>query len=164
MDYKFPDNENKRSSIEVKTTASASINDVISELQANLGSSFTIEPGEATHKSLYRAIKIEKFIAFMVLVIILLLLIKPFINHKKNVEVVNGLSEQPQKAKLIDRNIFVRVNQQRITKNKLEEVLKNANIPPEQISEYIGLAGLGELQIEAAVRLSLKEEEKMEVL
>jgi len=50
-----------------------------------------------------------------------------------------------------------------IFRSRLEEVLKNAGIPAEQISEYIGLAGLGELQIEAAVRLSLKEEEKLKL-
>jgi hypothetical protein len=50
-----------------------------------------------------------------------------------------------------------------IFRKRLEEVLKNAGIPPEQISEYIGLAGLGEIQIEAAVRLSLKEEEKLKL-
>ena len=38
--------------------------------------------------------------------------------------------------------------------------MKNAGIPPEQIAEYIGLAGLGELQIEAAVRISVSEEER----
>ena len=47
-----------------------------------------------------------------------------------------------------------------IFRSRLEEVLKNAGIPPEQIAEYIGLAGLGELQIEAAVRISLSEEER----
>jgi hypothetical protein len=51
-----------------------------------------------------------------------------------------------------------------IFRSRLEEVLKNAGIPPEQISEYIGLAGLGELQIEAAVRISLSEEEKQKFL
>jgi hypothetical protein len=51
-----------------------------------------------------------------------------------------------------------------IFRKRLEEVLKNAGIPPEQISEYIGLAGLGELQIEAAVRISLSEEEKQKFL
>jgi hypothetical protein len=51
-----------------------------------------------------------------------------------------------------------------IFRNRLEEVLKNAGIPPEQIAEYIGLAGLGEFQIEAAVRLSLSEEEKQKFL
>jgi len=50
-----------------------------------------------------------------------------------------------------------------IFRTRLEEVLKNAGIPPEQIAEYIGLAGLGEIQIEAAVRLSLKEEEKQKL-
>ena len=51
-----------------------------------------------------------------------------------------------------------------IFRSRLEEVLKNAGIPPEQIAEYIGLAGLGELQIEAAVRISLSEEEKQKFL
>ena len=47
-----------------------------------------------------------------------------------------------------------------IFRSRLEEVLKNAGIPPEQIAEYIGLAGLGELQIEAAITVSLAEEER----
>ena len=42
--------------------------------------------------------------------------------------------------------------------------MKNAGIEPEQIADYIGLAGLGELQIEAAVRISLSEEEKQKFL
>ena len=51
-----------------------------------------------------------------------------------------------------------------IFRSRLEEVLKNAGIPPEQIAEYVGLAGLGELQIEAAVRVSISEEEKQKFL
>ena len=34
-----------------------------------------------------------------------------------------------------------------VFRSRLEEVLKNAGIPPEQIAEYVGLAGLGEFQI-----------------
>ena len=50
-----------------------------------------------------------------------------------------------------------------IFRGRLEQVLKNAGIPPEQIAEYVGLAGLSELQIEAAVIFSLKEEERLKL-
>lgn len=48
-----------------------------------------------------------------------------------------------------------------IFRARLEETLKNANIPPEQIAEYIGLAGLSEQQIDVAVKLSIAEEERI---
>ena len=48
-----------------------------------------------------------------------------------------------------------------IFRDRLEETLKNANIPPEQIAEYIGLAGLDEATIDLAVKISLAEEERI---
>jgi hypothetical protein len=48
-----------------------------------------------------------------------------------------------------------------IFRERLEETLKNANIPPEQIAEYIGLAGLDEATIDLAVKISLAEEERI---
>ena len=51
-----------------------------------------------------------------------------------------------------------------IFRSRLEEVLKNAGIPPEQIAEYIGLAGLSEQQIELAITVSLAEEERQKFL
>jgi hypothetical protein len=42
--------------------------------------------------------------------------------------------------------------------------LKNANIPPEQIAEYIGLAGLDEASIDIAVRIALDEKERLRFL
>jgi hypothetical protein len=48
-----------------------------------------------------------------------------------------------------------------IFRGRLEETLKNANIPPEQIAEYIGLAGLDEASIDLAVRISLDEKERL---
>ena len=47
-----------------------------------------------------------------------------------------------------------------ILRGRLEETLKNANIPPEQIAEYVGLAGLSEEQINIAIAFSLAEEER----
>lgn len=47
-----------------------------------------------------------------------------------------------------------------IFRDRLTEVLKNAGIPPEQIAEYIGLAGLSEQQIDLAITVSLAEEER----
>lgn len=63
--------EGRRTSIEVKTTDKHSIEDVVANLEKKLGEKFQIVTGEETHQSLYRAIKIEKLIAFIVLAIIL---------------------------------------------------------------------------------------------
>jgi hypothetical protein len=51
-----------------------------------------------------------------------------------------------------------------IFRSRLEETLKNANIPPEQIREYIGLAGLSEEQINIAIAFSLSEEERQKFI
>ena len=51
-----------------------------------------------------------------------------------------------------------------IFRGRLEEVLKNAGIPPEQIAEYIGLAGLSEQQIDLAITVSLAAEEQQKFL
>jgi hypothetical protein len=51
-----------------------------------------------------------------------------------------------------------------IFRGRLEETLKNANIPPEQIAEYIGLAGLDEASIDIAVKISLDEKERLRFL
>ena len=45
-----------------------------------------------------------------------------------------------------------------IFRSRLEETLKNANIPPEQVAAYIGLAGLSEQQIKVAITLSNEAE------
>ena len=47
-----------------------------------------------------------------------------------------------------------------ILRDRLVQTLKNANIPPEQIAEYVGLAGLSEEQINIAIAFSLSEEER----
>ena len=51
-----------------------------------------------------------------------------------------------------------------IFRGRLEETLRNANIPPEQIAEYIGLAGLSEQTIDLAVQIALTEEERVKFL
>ncbi len=51
-----------------------------------------------------------------------------------------------------------------IFRSRLEEVLKNAGIPPEQIAEYIGLAGLSEQQIDVAIKVSLAAEEQQKFI
>jgi hypothetical protein len=51
-----------------------------------------------------------------------------------------------------------------IFRSRLEETLKNANIPPEQIAEYVGLAGLSEEQINIAIAFSLSEEERQKFI
>jgi hypothetical protein len=51
-----------------------------------------------------------------------------------------------------------------IFRSRLEETLKNANIPSEQIAEYIGLAGLSEEQINLAITFSLSEEERQKFI
>jgi len=51
-----------------------------------------------------------------------------------------------------------------IFRASLEETLKNAGIPPEQIAEYIGLAGLSEQQIDVAIKVSLAAEEQQKFM
>jgi membrane-associated protease RseP (regulator of RpoE activity) len=51
-----------------------------------------------------------------------------------------------------------------IFRSRLEETLKNANIPPEQVAAYIGLAGLSEQQINLAITFSLSEEERQKFI
>jgi hypothetical protein len=51
-----------------------------------------------------------------------------------------------------------------IFRARLEETLKNAGIPPEQIAEYIGLAGLSEQQIDVAIKVSLAAEEQQKFM
>ena len=51
-----------------------------------------------------------------------------------------------------------------ILRSRLEEVLKNAGIPPEQVGEYLQLAGLTEQQINVAIKLSIDEEERQKFL
>jgi hypothetical protein len=51
-----------------------------------------------------------------------------------------------------------------IFRDRLEQTLRNANIPPEQIAEYVGLAGLSEEQINIAIAFSLSEEERQKFI
>ena len=51
-----------------------------------------------------------------------------------------------------------------ILRSRLEEVLKNAGIPPEQVGEYLQLAGLTEQQINVAIKLSIDEEERQKFI
>ena len=51
-----------------------------------------------------------------------------------------------------------------IFRGRLEETLRNANIPADQIAEYVGLAGLDAPSIDIAVKISLDEKERLRFL
>ncbi len=66
------DNQNRRSSLEIKSNESISSSSLIKSLKKKLGKKYTILSADEQHASLYKAIKIEKFFAFLVLAIILI--------------------------------------------------------------------------------------------
>lgn len=63
---------NKRTSIEIKTSKTANINEVRDELRAALGDSFKVLNNEEQHADLYKLLKLEKFFMFLVIFIILI--------------------------------------------------------------------------------------------
>lgn len=66
-------NKGNRTSLEVKTSDEASLENVADALKSTLGPSFNILTSDEQHASLYRAIKIEKLVAYLVFVIVLLI-------------------------------------------------------------------------------------------
>ena len=66
-------NSGNRSSLEIKTSPDFKLEDVAENLKTSLGSTFSILTSDEQHASLYRAIKIEKLVAYLVFVIVLLI-------------------------------------------------------------------------------------------
>ncbi len=64
--------ENKRTSLEVKTSAGSSIEKVQQELKNVLGEDFRVLTNEEQHKDLYRLFKLEKLFTFLALSVLLL--------------------------------------------------------------------------------------------
>jgi lipoprotein-releasing system permease protein len=60
MDY-----GNKRTALEVKTTATADTKDVQREIREKLGEDFVVQTNEEQHRDLYRLLKIEKLFTFL---------------------------------------------------------------------------------------------------
>lgn len=91
---KLTDNQGRRTAIDIHTTGR--VNSVIKKLQKSLGSEFDVLSGDRQHESLYKAIKIEKFIAFLVLIIILtvasinlyIVVTMMIVSKKKDIEVL----------------------------------------------------------------------------
>lgn len=91
---RLTDNVGRRTSIDIHTEGNTNI--VIKRLQKRLGSSFDVLSGDRQHESLYKAIKIEKFIAFLVLIIILavasvnlyIVVTMMIVSKKKDIEVL----------------------------------------------------------------------------
>lgn len=63
---------NERTSLEIKTS-NGSIENIKSELKATLGKNFKVLDSDEMHSSLYKAIKIERFITYLIFVFILIL-------------------------------------------------------------------------------------------
>lgn len=91
---KLTDNFGRRTSLDIHTKGK--INAVIKKLQTALGTQFDVLSGDRQHESLYKAIKIEKFIAFLVLIIILavasvnlyIVVTMMIVSKKKDIEVL----------------------------------------------------------------------------
>ncbi len=64
--------ENKRTSLEVKTSTGSSIEKVQQELKKVLGEDFRVLTNEEQHKDLYRLFKLEKLFTFLALSVLLL--------------------------------------------------------------------------------------------
>jgi lipoprotein-releasing system permease protein len=65
--------ENKRTSLEVKTDGSASIEDVEVALQRRLGDEFNVLSQEEQHQDVYRVIKLEKLFASLAAILLLII-------------------------------------------------------------------------------------------
>ncbi len=63
----------ERTSIEIKTTKSSSIEDIQQKLQKALGNKYKVLNSDQLHSALYKAIKIERFITYLIFVFILIL-------------------------------------------------------------------------------------------
>ncbi len=63
--------DNERSALEIKTISGADLDDVKENLQEELGEEFLVQMGNERHASLFKAIKIEKFVSFLILSFVL---------------------------------------------------------------------------------------------
>lgn len=65
--------ENKRTSLEVKTSPAVSIEDVEKQLQASLGEAFDVLNSEEQHQDVYRVLKLEKLFSSLAAILLLII-------------------------------------------------------------------------------------------
>lgn len=65
------DYKGRRTQIEIKSTADTEITDLKQQIASIAGPDFTVLEGKEQHATLYKAIKIEKFISYLVVVLVL---------------------------------------------------------------------------------------------
>lgn len=102
---------NKRTSIEIKTTAKANIFEVEKELQNVLGSSYNVLNHEEQHEDIYRLLKFEKLFTFLSLTLLLgtgsinifFSLMMLALDKKKDISVLASMGASQQ----LIRNIFL---------------------------------------------------------
>ena len=105
---KLTDYKGKRTSLDIHTSGDVTL--VIKKLQNKLGNKFDVLSGDRQHESLYKAIKIEKFIAFLVLIIILavasvnlyIVVTMMIVSKKKDIEVLYAFGA----SKLMIQKVF----------------------------------------------------------
>jgi lipoprotein-releasing system permease protein len=102
---------NKRTSLEIKTTAGADIFEVESALQSELGETFTVLNHEEQHADLYKLLKMEKLFTFLALTLLLIIgsiniffsLMMLALDKKKDISILSAMGADGNQI----RNIFI---------------------------------------------------------
>lgn len=102
---------NKRTSLEIKTTATADVFRVEEALQTNLGRKFVVLNHEEQHKDLYKLLKMEKLFAFLALTLLLIVgsiniffsLMMLALDKKKDISILSSMGASNRQI----RNIFI---------------------------------------------------------
>lgn len=103
--------ENRRTSIEIKTTGTVNISEVESGLQRELGGTFDVLNHEEQHKDLYKLLKMEKLFAFIAISLLLLVgsinifftLMMLALDKKKDISILSAMGANQTHI----RNIFI---------------------------------------------------------
>lgn len=101
----------KRTSLEIKTTAGADIFEVESDLQNELGKTFTVLNHEEQHADLYKLLKMEKLFTFLALTLLLIIgsiniffsLMMLALDKKKDISILSAMGADGNQI----RNIFI---------------------------------------------------------
>jgi lipoprotein-releasing system permease protein len=103
--------DNKRTSLEIKTTAEANAHNVEERIQEAIGSSFNVLNHEEQHQDLYKLLKMEKLFAFMALTLLLIIgsiniffsLMMLALDKKKDITILSSMGASQR----LIRNIFL---------------------------------------------------------
>ncbi len=103
------DYDNKRTSLEVKTSESSNISEVQQEIRSALGNEFEVLTNEEQQKDLYRLLKIEKLFTFLSLSLLITVgsiniffsLMMLAIDKKKDITILSAMGAQQKLIKRI---------------------------------------------------------------